>query len=184
MRKVYVEPFVNKNETEETFINIIKLCMDDTNQTSSFSVIKPKISYTEAAKYFEREREMSNNDYEKIETNPSEDLDIETDDRLINEEQNVLFDKEKEKFVEAFRTISSWPIRARDLDKDTSDSICSNIKSICLNFSSLKKVLQAKKEILDVKLAKELPKTVAPLNTIIEDIVIFNEELENLINNA
>lgn len=26
MRKVYIEPFVNKNETEETFMNVIKVC--------------------------------------------------------------------------------------------------------------------------------------------------------------
>jgi len=43
-------------------------------------------------------------------------------------------------------------------------------------------VLQAKEELSNVKLTKELPKTVAPLNAIIEDIVICNEELANLIN--
>ena len=98
-------------------------------------------------------------------------------------------------------------MKVRSLDKDISDSISSNIKSICSDFSSLKKVqvlstllhiiftifskmyfqshlqvLQAKEELSNVKLAKELPKTVAPLNAIIEDIVICNEELANLIN--
>lgn len=35
-----------------------------------------------------------------------------------------------------------------------------------------------------MKLAKGLPKTVAPLNEIIEDIVIYNEELGNLLSNS
>jgi len=51
-----------------------------------------------------------------------------------------LFDKEKERFIEAFHTVSSWPVKIRNLDKDISDSISSNIKSICSDFSSLKKV--------------------------------------------
>lgn len=180
MRKVYAKPIASTNETEE-LTDIIKLCVD-ADQTSSLSVVKPKISYAEAIKYFEKsERETLNNDCEEIRTNLPDGLpDVETDDRLINEEQDELFDKEKEKFVEAFHTVSSWPMKVRNLDKDVSDSICSNIKSICSDFSSLKKILQAKEEISNVKLAKELPKTVAPLNAIIEDIVICNEEFMNL----
>ncbi|XP_012539122.1 uncharacterized protein LOC105838245 [Monomorium pharaonis] len=180
MRKVYLEPFAStKNETEETFTDIIKLC----TEASSLPAIKAKLSYAEATKYFEEsERELSNY-YEEIRTNLSEDLHTETDDRPINEEQDALFDKEKEKFVEAFHAVSSWPARVRSLDKSTADSICSNIKSICSNFSSLKEILQAKEEISRVKLTKGLPKTATPLNAIIEDIVISNEELENLISN-
>jgi len=45
-------------------------------------------------------------------------------------------------------------------------------------------ILQAKEEVSNVKLAKELPKTIAPLNAIIEDIVICNEELANLMSNS
>jgi len=65
---------------------------------------------------------------------------LQTDDRSDNEEQDILFDKETEKFVEVFQTVSAWPIQTRDLDKDISDSICSDIKSICSDFSILKKV--------------------------------------------
>lgn len=42
--------------------------------------------------------------------------------------------------MEAFHMVSSWPVKVRSLDKDISDSICSSIKSICSDFSSLKKV--------------------------------------------
>jgi len=181
MRKVYVEPCASTNEKEGTFTDIIKLCIDDANQASSLSVVKPKINYAEAIKYFEKsEKEISNNDYKEIKTDLPEDLHVEIDDRLINGEQDALFDKEKKKFVEAFHTISSWPVQVRNLDRDTSDSICSNIKNICSDFSLLRKVLQAKEEISDMKLAKELPKTASPLSTIIQDIVIYNEELQDL----
>lgn len=40
-------------------------------------------------------------------------------------------------------------------------------------------MLQAKSEISNTDLSK-LPKTITPLNAIIENIVICNEELENL----
>lgn len=127
----------------------------------------------------------------------------------MNEECDDLLDKAEKKFIEAFETVSSWPIPNRNLDKATSDSICSNLKSISSDFSTLKEVwifstlqckllfftnfrffhtyltnylqvLQARDEISKVILPKELPKTSTPLNAIIEDIVINNEELENL----
>ncbi|KYN07534.1 PREDICTED: uncharacterized protein LOC108780814 [Cyphomyrmex costatus] len=185
MRKVYVKPIESTNETEAALTDILKLCISETDQTSSLSAIKSKISYAEATKYFEEiEKQILNNDCEEVKTNMSQDLHIETDDRVVNEEQTVLFDNEKKRFIEAFHTVSSWPVTARDLDKDISDSICSNIKSICSDFSSLKKILQAKEELSNVKLAEELPKTITPLNAIIEDIVICNEELTNLISNG
>lgn len=40
-------------------------------------------------------------------------------------------------------------------------------------------VLQAKDEIRNKKNLAALPKTTTPLNKVIEDIVIYNEELEN-----
>ncbi|CAL1684928.1 unnamed protein product [Lasius platythorax] len=180
MKEVHVKPLINKNETERTLVDIIKLYIDDINQTPSLSV-KPKLSYAEGIKYFEESKtEMSSDDCGDIKTNLAKDSYVETDDRLINDEQKALFEKEKEKFIEAFQTISSWPVQTRNLDKDISDSICSNIKSICSDFYTLKKVLQAKDEICNMKnLAKGLPKTTTPLNKVIEDIVIYNEELEN-----
>ncbi|XP_011864062.1 PREDICTED: uncharacterized protein LOC105559977 [Vollenhovia emeryi] len=179
MRKVYVEPVASTNETEE--IDIIKLCIDDAHQAPFLPVVEPKMSYAEAIKYLEEtEKKMLDNDCGEIRTNLPEDLHTETDDRLVSEEQDALFDKTNEKFIEAFRSISSWPVRARSLDKNISDSICTNMKSICSNFASLKKVLRAKEEISNVKLAKGLPETAAPLNAIIEDIIVCNEQLENL----
>lgn len=61
------------------------MCIDDTDQTSSLSTVKPKISYAEAIKYFEEsEKEMLNNDCEKIKTNLPEDLHVEVRQRYIN----------------------------------------------------------------------------------------------------
>lgn len=40
-------------------------------------------------------------------------------------------------------------------------------------------VLQAKDEICNMKNLATLAKTTTPLNKVIEDIVIYNEELEN-----
>ncbi|XP_018372549.1 PREDICTED: uncharacterized protein LOC108767287 isoform X2 [Trachymyrmex cornetzi] len=131
MRKVYVKPITSTNETEGALADIFKLCTNDTDQASSLSAIKPKIIYAEAIKYFEKsEREILNNDREEIKINMPKDLCVEIDDRLDNEEQTALFDKEKERFIETFHTVSSWPVKVRNLDKDISDSISSNIKSI------------------------------------------------------
>lgn len=41
-------------------------------------------------------------------------------------------------------------------------------------------VLQAKDEISNMDLSRRLPKITVPLNATIEDIIIYNEELENL----
>ncbi|XP_011054614.1 PREDICTED: uncharacterized protein LOC105146202 isoform X2 [Acromyrmex echinatior] len=140
MRKVHVESIASTNETEGALTDIFKLCTNDIDQASPLSAIKPKITYAEAIKYLEEsERKILNNDREEIKINASEDLHVETDDRLDNEKQTALFDKEKERFIEAFHTVSSWPVKVRSLDKDISDSISSNIKSICSDFSSLKK---------------------------------------------
>ncbi|XP_050459880.1 uncharacterized protein LOC126855871 [Cataglyphis hispanica] len=179
MKEIHMKPFVNIIETEKTLHDIIKLYIDDVDQISSFSV-KPKVSYTESIKYFkESEAEILSNDCGDIKTNLDENSYVETDDKLINDKQNILFEKEKEKFIEAFQTISSWPVQIRNLDKNISDSICSDIKSICSDFKTLKKVLQAKDEICNMKNLAALPKTTTPLNKVIEDIVIYNEELEN-----
>lgn len=50
------------------------------------------------------------------------------------------FDKEQEKFVEAFETVSSWPVQKRNIDKNISDSICSDIASISSDFYTLRQV--------------------------------------------
>jgi len=51
------------------------LCIDDADQASSLSVVKPKTSYAEAIKYFEEsEKEILNKDCEEIRTNLPEDL--------------------------------------------------------------------------------------------------------------
>ncbi|KAL6448150.1 hypothetical protein ACFW04_000278 [Cataglyphis niger] len=179
MKEIHMKPFVNIIETEKTLCDIIKLYIDDVDQIPSFSV-KPKVSYIESIKYFkESEAEILSNDCGDIKTNLDEDSYVETDDKLINDKQNTLFEKEKEKFIEAFQTISSWPVQIRNLDKNISDSICSDIKSICSDFNTLKKVLQAKDEICNMKNLAALSKTTTPLNKVIEDIVIYNEELEN-----
>lgn len=178
MKEIHMNIPVNINETERIFVDVIKLYIDDVNQIPPLSV-KPKVSYTESIKYFEEsETETLSSDCRDIKTNLAEDSYVETDDRL-NDEKNILFEKEKEKFIEAFQTISSWPVQTRNLDKDISDSICSDIKSICSDFHTLKKVLQAKDEICKIKNLAGLPKTTTPLNKVIEDIVISNEELEN-----
>lgn len=179
MKEVYMKPLVNINDIEKTFVDITKLCIDDINQIPSLSV-KPKLSYAESIKYFEENKiEVSDNDCEDIKTILAEDSHAKTDDTPINDEQNALFEKEKEKFIEAFQTISSWPVQIGNLDKDISNSICSNIKSICSDFYTLKKILRAKDEICNIKNLATLPKTATPLNKVIEDIVVCNEELEN-----
>jgi len=55
-----------------------QLCIDGTNQALPLSNVKPKISYAEASKYFEqkeeeREKQSSDNNYEDIKDNLSED---------------------------------------------------------------------------------------------------------------
>lgn len=126
---------------------------------------------------------------------------------MVNEERDDLLDKAEIKLLEAFNTLSSWPAPSRNLEKNISNSICSNIQNICSDFSTLKKVyilsisqhnsfinftffytcltnclqvLRAKEEISKVNLPRGLSKTNTPLSAIIEDIVINNEELENL----
>lgn len=69
--------------------------IDDANQASSLSVVKPKISYAEAIKYFEKsEKEISNNDYKEIKTELPEDLHVEVQcyiNKIIN--KLILIDK-------------------------------------------------------------------------------------------
>jgi len=55
-----------------------QLCIDDANKVLPLSSVKPKLSYAEASKYFEQKEEergkqLSDNNYEDIKNNSSED---------------------------------------------------------------------------------------------------------------
>ncbi|XP_011141629.1 uncharacterized protein LOC105184492 [Harpegnathos saltator] len=187
MKKVHLEPCVNTTETEEeSLMDIVKMYTDDADQAPYF-LVKPKLSYAEANKYFEEsEEELLGNNRADAKSNIPDDTCTEVDDILVSEEKeereekDALFYKEEEKFIEAFETVSSWPVQSRNLDETVTNSIRSDIKKICSNFFTLKKVLQAKNEISNVDLTRRLLETATPLSTTIEDIIVYNEELENL----
>ncbi|XP_014478359.1 PREDICTED: uncharacterized protein LOC106746340 [Dinoponera quadriceps] len=180
-RKVHMEFPVNANEEEESIMDIVKMYTDGVDQTPCRSILKSKLNYAEASKYFEEsEKELSDSNCADTKSNMSNDTYMEVNDRLVSrEEEDALFNKEEEKFIEAFQTVSSWPFQSRNLDQTVVDSISSDIKKICSNFFTLKKILRAKDEISNMDLTKRLPKTITPLNATIEDIIIYNEELEN-----
>ncbi|XP_020285813.1 uncharacterized protein LOC109855705 isoform X2 [Pseudomyrmex gracilis] len=179
MRKVHVDPYVNTSKTQEkTLTDIIKLYINDTDH----AVDKPKVSYTDAIKYFKKyEKETVSKTIKDVQSSLCEDAHVENDNELVHTEQNMQFDKEQEKLIEAFETVSSWPVQKRNIDENISDSICSNITSISSDFNTLRQVLQAKDEISKVNLGTEFQKTTTPLHAIIEDIVIYNEKLDNLL---
>jgi hypothetical protein len=65
------------------------------------------------------------------------------------------------------------------MDLESPQSYAKLLTFLC-NCNNYLQVLRARDEIANVNLSRELPKTSTPLNSIIEDIVIYNEELANL----
>ncbi|XP_054016737.1 uncharacterized protein LOC128897080 [Hylaeus anthracinus] len=92
---------------------------------------------------------------------------------------NLLFNAEREKFIEAFSTIESWPMFKEINEKNQKNTMTSmddDIKDICSNFSTLTQFLQTKEEIYNANIPKQLSQINTPLNKIIKDVVVDIEE--------
>ncbi|CAK9813493.1 hypothetical protein ANTPLA_LOCUS7860 [Anthophora plagiata] len=157
---------------------------EDPNRIASN--IEPKLNYSESVEYFnnlekflkEYQDSSSVSEHEK-EIHVEECHFKDEEDEGDKEYQDSLFNTEKAKFIEAFSTIESWSVNNAN-DMHNSHSMDTDINEIYLNFSSLKQFLQAKEEISNVNIRKEINKLNTALSEIIEDAVTNTEKAKNV----
>lgn len=89
--------------------------------------------------------------------------------------------KRKKKFIETFSSIESCnSIFDAKTVTNNIHSMDADINDIYTNFSSLTQFLQARKEILETNIPKEIKKSNTPLSEIIENTVRNTEEAINI----
>ncbi|XP_048269642.1 uncharacterized protein LOC125386677 [Bombus terrestris] len=94
-------------------------------------------------------------------------------------DRNSLFNEEKKNFIESYLSIDSWsPFNAKAV-KSKPYSMDVDINDIYSKFSSLTQFLQAKEEISNANIPKEIGKLNTPLNETVENIVTRTEEAKN-----
>ncbi|XP_076181152.1 uncharacterized protein LOC143153620 isoform X2 [Ptiloglossa arizonensis] len=180
----------NIGDGRKEFNNDILQGCTNINSDLIVSDIEPQLSYSESLEYFNNLKEYvadhqelnSNDEFEKKECTKSHEVQI-TEEKKDNEnDKDLLFNTEKEKFLEAFSTIESWPMFKEKNGKNQKNivySMDSDIKHICSNFSSLTKLLQAKHEIFHATLPDKSNKIISPLTEVIECTLISTEEALN-----
>ncbi|XP_076663711.1 uncharacterized protein LOC143366477 [Andrena cerasifolii] len=187
MKCMYIQPSA-QHISKEAVDDILQMCIKEDSDIMT-SDTEPKLSYSESLQYFDNlekyvlEHQESNSTHyaEKDEHDAEHEARMIEDRKGINEDdRNLLFNAETKKFIEAFSNIGSWPMPNVRNANNSLHSMDDDIKSICSNFSSLTKFLQAREGILNATIPKGLDRMTTPLTEIVEDNVIRSEELSNV----
>ncbi|KOC65359.1 hypothetical protein WH47_09938 [Habropoda laboriosa] len=179
--------FNESSDTEfnekETINDILNVYMNEDPNTITSS-IEPKLNYSESMQYFDNlqkylnEYQVSSSTCEYREEKHIEEY-LSEGEESNRIDQDLLFNKEKTEFIEAFSTIESWPVN-NTKNMNNLYSMDADISDIYFNFSSLKQFLQVKEEISNVNVPKEIKKLNTVLSEIIEDTVTHTEKAKNV----
>ena len=183
MKCMFIEPSNAERPSREAVEEIVKMCLKEDSDIL-MSDTESKLSYSESLRYFDDLEKCVLDCAEKDEHPAEHEAQMIEDQKGINEDDpDLLFDTETKKFIEAFSDIGSWPMPNVRNANNSSHSMDDDIESICSNFSSLTKFLQAREEILNATIPKGLNRMTTPLTEIVEDTVIRSEEVSNAYKN-
>ncbi|CAK9821456.1 hypothetical protein ANTRET_LOCUS179 [Anthophora retusa] len=182
---VFIESPDTEYSEKKSINDILNVYINEDPNTIT-SNIEPKLNYSESVEYFNN-LEKFLKDYQDSSSVSEYEKEIHVEECHLKDEENendkdhedLLFNTAKAKFIEAFSTIESWPVNnAKDVHN--SHSMDTDINEIYSSFSSVKKFLQAKEEILNVNVRKEITKLNTALSEIIEDAVTDTEKAKNV----
>ncbi|XP_017767565.1 PREDICTED: uncharacterized protein LOC108556119 [Eufriesea mexicana] len=182
---VFIESFDTDYNEKESIDNILNVYINEDPNTFACT-IEPKLNYSESIQYFDNLQKYLN-EYEELsstcksegEEYLTEYISEETQKQSNLVEQDLLFNEEKKKFIEEFSSIESWSTFNAENMKNNLYSMDADISNIYSNFSSLTQFLQAKEEISNANIPKEINKLNTPLNEIVENSVTHTEGTRN-----
>ncbi|XP_076667965.1 uncharacterized protein LOC143368784 [Andrena cerasifolii] len=188
MKCMFIQPSNAQHISRKAVDDVLQMCIKEDLDTMA-SDAGSEFSYSESLQYFDNlekyvlEHQESNSTHcaEKDEHAAEDEAQMTEDRKDINEENDphLLFNTETKKFIETFSNIGSWPTPNVINANNSLPSMDDDIKSICSNFSSLTKFLQAREGILNATIPKGLDRMTTPLTEIVEDTLIRSEELSN-----
>ena len=191
MKCMFIEPSNAERPSREAVEEIVKMCLQEDSDILT-SDTESKLSYSESLQYFDdlekyvlEHQESNSTGYAEKDEHPAKhQAQMIKEQKGINEDdRELLFNTETNKLIEAFSNIGSWPMPNVRNANNSSHSMDDDIKSICSNFSSLTKFLQAREEILNATIPKGLNRMTTPLTEIVEETVIRTEEVSNVYKN-
>ncbi|KAK9310184.1 hypothetical protein QLX08_000459 [Tetragonisca angustula] len=203
MKCLFLKSSDTKSNEKESIDDILNVYINEDPNTFMCN-IEPKLNYSESMQYFEnlqsnlnKHQESSpickSENEEHVMEQVSEEANNHNLESLFNEEKteenekeandhnlDLLFNEEKKNFMEAYSSVDSWLKFNMESVKNNSYSMDNDINNIYTNFSSLIQFLQAKEEILNANIPKEIKKLNTPLNEIIGNTVTHTEEAANI----
>ncbi|XP_006624461.2 uncharacterized protein LOC102681261 [Apis dorsata] len=202
---IFIESSEIKYDTKKSTDDILNVYTIEDSSTLTYN-IEPQLNYSESIEYFDNLQKCLNEHQELSSVYKSENKEYliehdpcevicnwnitekemifyETDENKENNkvDQDLLFNEEKKKFIETFLSIESCKsiFDAKTMTNNMY-SMDADINDIYTNFSSLTQFLQARKEILETNIPKEIKKSNTPLSEIIENTVRNTEEAINV----
>ncbi|XP_043516316.1 uncharacterized protein LOC122531983 isoform X2 [Frieseomelitta varia] len=185
MKCLFLKSSDTKCNEKESIDDILNVYINEDPNTFMCN-IEPKLSYFESMQYFENLQSNLNKHQESSPICKSENEEHVMEQVSENEKEandhnlDSLFNEEKKNFMEAYSSVDSWLKFNMESVKNNSYSMDADIDNIYTNFSSLIQFLQAKEEILNANIPKEIKKLNTPLNEIIGNTVTHTEEATNI----
>lgn len=202
---IFIESSEIKYDIKKSTDDILNVYTIEDSNTFTYN-IEPQLNYSESIEYFDNLQKCLNEHQELSSICKSENKEYlmehdpcevicnwnitekgmifnETDENKENNkiDQDLLFNEEKKKFIETFSSIESCnSIFDAKTVTNNIHSMDADINDIYTNFSSLTQFLQARKEILETNIPKEIKKSNTPLSEIIENTVRNTEEAINI----
>lgn len=185
MKCLFLKSFDTEYDEKESTDDILNVYINEDSNTFTCNV-EPKLNYSESMQYFENlqkdlneHQELSSTFESKKEEFVVEQVSKDEKKKTNENDRDLLFNEEKKNFIEAYSSIDSWsPFNTKSV-KNKSYSMDADINDIYSKFSSLTQFLQAKEEILNANIPKEIGKLNTPLNETVENIVTHTEEAKN-----
>lgn len=201
---IFIESSEIKYDIKKSTDDIFNVYTIEDSSTFTYN-IEPQLNYSESIEYFDNLQKCLNEHQELSSIYKSENKEYltehdscevicnwnitekgtifyETDENKENNKiDQDLFNEEKKKFIETFLSIESCKsIFDTKTIINNIYSMDADINDIYTNFSSLTQFLQARKEILETNIPKEIKKSNTPLSEIIENTMRNTEEAINI----
>lgn len=172
IKNVHVDTIDISNSRTESIANLITEYLTENADTNNLDNVIPKTK-SQVANKSEKLKKGSES-YSQDKTSTAEELSS-NDIKLNDNERKENFISQMDKFIDAYKSVSSWPTSNMKIKNTKENDLNTCIKNIHSDFTVLKQVLHMTNEIPKLAI-KEPPERNTPLNSIVEDMVTSIDE--------